>query len=288
MRFDWCEWKPIGSDWPSHLRPVTKFVLHRTEGSTVAGAYSTLKSRNVPPHGISDFETGEHLQTVDTGEAGSSLWHVDRDGCLQWEIVGFSKNTPFESGEWYAALAELLERVCIPHGIPLEFTGNDWPGPEGYGKKAPQRMSFEEFYDFEGILGHQHAPAKWWKLNSRTNAHWDIGALDVARVPIGNNGGNMFITKSSEAASSCRVWFGSAYFETTFVADWEKVVGASRVFVSKHMESAYTKLELGVPLNIPTITLPELPELTPAPLSADDVARIAVAVNDEQHRRSAG
>ena len=195
-----------------HNRPVDKLVLHRTEGSTIAGAWSTMNSRGVPAHGVSNLNTGEHVQLVDTDAAARSLWHVDQDGCIQWEIVGFSRNTPAENDIWYDRLATLIERICVPLGIPIVLA-ESWPGNEGYGRFATQRFSFTEFYDFSGICGHQHAPAKWWKLNSRTNSHWDVGALDVERLQtylpsseIGDdmqyiedpNGNTAFVTNNAE------------------------------------------------------------------------------------------
>ncbi len=191
MRFSWCEWRPIAATELQHRRPITKFVIHRTEGATLNSAWNTLASRGVPSHGLSDLDQNTHVQMVDTGDAAHSLWHVDRDGCLQWEVVGFSRNTPAENDIWYERLAQLIVRVCVPHQIPVEFIGENWPdtAAEGYGRFAPQRLSFDQFYDFEGVLGHCHAPARWWAIGNRTNTHWDPGGLDIERLtthlPIG-------------------------------------------------------------------------------------------------------
>ncbi len=307
MRFPWCEWRPIGTTPIPHLRDVTKLVLHRTEGSTVDGAWSTLNSRRVPSHGISDLTRGIHVQCLDTGDAARSLWHVDQDGCLQWEIVGFSRDTPSESDAWYSQLAALIMRVCTPHLIPAKLTSNDWPGSEGYGRGAPQRMSFDEFYTFEGVLAHQHTPAKSWRPNRYTNAHWDIGQLDVARLvkhlPAPENTmGTLYI--DTEGPDEGRAWIVGGR-ELLDISDSlarakhvEDYAAAGRIAYLRYAGDIVAKMYpphqpevVTVPGAAPPAERVEIPgapvSVDVSPLSDADVQRIAVAVADEDHRRSA-
>lgn len=293
MRFDWAKWRPIAAQEISHRRDVTKLVLHRTEGSTIAGAWNELNRRKVPSHGLSDLSHGIHLQLVDTAQAAQSLWHVDRDGCLQWEIVGFSRDTPNEPDEWYSQLAALINRICEPHLIPIELTGRDWPGPEGYGRLAPQRMSFDEFYEFEGILAHQHAPAKRWLPNRFTNSHWDVGALDVARLeallPSATGDDEMFTTLDT-GSQIFRVHlpgYGTAISDIANLAYWTGVVKAGRS-TGHYKASSIDELMALIDSQRPeSVELVGSADTDRSGLSDADVSRIATAVADEIQRSGA-
>ncbi len=303
MRFSWAEWRPINAAPIAHLSDVTKLVLHRTEGSTVDGAWSTLNRRKVPSHGISDLGRGIHVQMVDTSEASHALWHVDQGGVLQWEIVGFSRDTPDESDAWYAQLAQLILRICVPHYIPVVLTSKPWAGPEGYGKRASQRMTFDEFATFEGVLAHQHAPAKTWKFNSRTNAHWDIGALDTPRLTrhLPTTETLMLYTTKDTASGTFRVHlpgYGTAV--TTSEDYWRAVAERARgghledrnideliaLIDSQHPAPPPIDLELPAPIEV--VTPPAVEVVTEqVALSPAELAKIADAVADEIHRRGA-
>jgi len=227
MRLSFAEWRPIPAKTLFHQRPITKLVLHRTEGATLDGAWNTLRNRGVPSHGLSDLRTGHHVQMIDTGEASHSLWHVDRSGVLQWEIVGYSRNTPAEDDVWYSRLADLIRWVCEPHYIPIVFAA-DWPGVEGYGRLAAQRFSIAEWNAAEGVVGHQHAPAKWWLPNRLTNSHWDVGALDVDRL-------HLYLTNPTEGqddvdiindTEASRMWATWSEDGTTTVREYGTYRGA--------------------------------------------------------------
>ena len=184
MLFDWATQRQIAARFWGHQAPVSKLCLHTTEGDSLEGAWRTLNARKVPSHLLSDLRSDLHWQLLDTKYAAHSLYHVDRSGVIQVELVGYAAEIGGYDDQWYSRLARLIRRVCDAHGIPLVFTNRAWPATAnaGYGKNAGQRMSFDEWDAFSGIVGHCHAPAKWWLPNRFTNGHWDPGGLDVDRL----------------------------------------------------------------------------------------------------------
>ncbi len=181
MRSDWAEWRPINATSLPHRAPITKLCVHTTEGSTLAGAWYTLNDRRVPSHYLYDPKIDEAWQLVDTFEAAHSLWHVDQSGVIQIEVVGFARLVPTYNDIWYQNLARVIADICEEHHISITFR-QDWPATanEGYGRSTLHRLTFDEWDAFQGILGHCHAPSKWW--TPRTNTHWDPGGLDVDRL----------------------------------------------------------------------------------------------------------
>lgn len=175
---------PIGSSWPTHQAPVTKLVLHSTEGSSIAGAEAAYRARGVPPHVTYDPVSRVGHQHGPLDRASSSLWHVDRSGVIQVELVGFAVEAPSWPDEALRVIAADLVvpilRACP--GIPLETPVVWLPYPASYGRSSA-RLTFAEWEAVAGIVGHSHAPARPrpWPL-SKTNAHGDPGALNVARI----------------------------------------------------------------------------------------------------------
>lgn len=173
-----------GATGTTHQRVVDKLVLHTTEGTTIGGAVSAYKQRRVPPHATYDWTKRLLVQHVPLDRAAYSLWHVDRLGCIQVELVGRAVETP----TWpTSALERIVEDVLLPihrrvPTIPMHADVAWLPYPESYGRQR-SRLSFGEWDEYRGVLGHSHCPCKRWPWPlSKTNAHGDPGALAVPRM----------------------------------------------------------------------------------------------------------
>lgn len=174
------EWDPRGESY-SYTGGPKKLVLHRTEGRTVAAAQGAYDAKKIAPHFTWDIAARRRLQHVDTDRAAGALRNesggpqTNRDGAVQVEIVGFSKDSPDLSDDELAWLAEGIREICDREGINRRRFPM-FVGPEaGWIARpdAPQRMSYSEWENFDGVCGHQHVPE---------NSHWDPGALPYDRI----------------------------------------------------------------------------------------------------------
>lgn len=188
IRLDDYDWVPIdGAPGGHHQRTVTKLLLHSTEGSSIAGAVGAYRARRVPPHVTFDPARSATLgrcvgaQHIGLDRSAEALWHVDDDGVIQVELVGFARETPGWSDEMLTAIARwvvvpIVEAVST---IPLRTTVTWERYPASYGR-WPGRLSFADWDAYAGILGHMHAPAR--AHTSDTNLHGDPGGLNVPRI----------------------------------------------------------------------------------------------------------
>jgi hypothetical protein len=69
------------------------------------------------------------------------------------------------------ALAGLVHEITSALGdINIDVFPQSWSATGSYGEKAPQRLTEDQWEDFNGICGHEHVP---------NNTHWDPGAFDI-------------------------------------------------------------------------------------------------------------
>ena len=168
-------------DGGSMLDAPWRFVVHTTEGGTIAGAEQTFAVRRMWPHFCADPTTRTLRQYVPLSRAGRTLKNLaggaetNRLACVQIELVGFADRI----GElWTADACEWLggEFADLFHELGI------WPGStprawvdatDGFVARsdAPQRMTAAEWSAFNGVCGHQHVPE---------NDHYDPGRWNVA------------------------------------------------------------------------------------------------------------
>lgn len=161
------------------LRPFTgsavKITVHTTE--TPVKPNWQEKRKGLPHYTLDGNIAYSHLPldvAAYTLIGGDNSPNSDAGTNIQIEWVGFAENSMGRSDADYASLAELIsdisEKVGGVWSFPFPFTGSDGWGPDG-----TVRVSWEEYKDASGILGHSHAPY---------NNHWDPGRLDVDRLTL--------------------------------------------------------------------------------------------------------
>lgn len=160
--------------------PVDKMVLHSTEGSNWPGYGGGYRA----PHATIDPRKREVRQHIPFSQAGYALvapadgTHTNTGGAVQIEIIGSCVvNSPLPSvlnfnEDELGYLALVLKDTSDATGIPLVSNVQWFSYPASYGK-SPVRLTSKQWYDYNGVLGHQHVPG---------NLHGDPGALNVARI----------------------------------------------------------------------------------------------------------
>lgn len=139
-----------------------KILLHNTEGTNQGGG-SGLKvygSPLFPAHFTIDLKEKKVYQHFPITKPADSIKSHDDLAGVQIEIMGFStekdkgsdwylyNSNEFGDDEW-AYLAQLLAAISSETGIKLT-SSVDWT--------KEKRLSVSEFKDYEGVLGHMHAP----------------------------------------------------------------------------------------------------------------------------------
>jgi hypothetical protein len=157
------------------------FLLHTTEGYRLADALSAYKANNSWPHMTLDADREVLWQHVPFNRPARALKNAsggvqtNRYRVIQLEIIGRAAESPGWSQVKLQRIGHLLARVRELCRFRLEAP-YPFLGPEaGFlaGPNAKQRMSFAQWYRFDAICGHQHAPE---------NDHWDPGAVNVQAI----------------------------------------------------------------------------------------------------------
>ena len=167
-----------------HKSPVTKIVLHTTEGSSWPG----YNGGGNAPH-FTVHRDGTIRQHIDTAQSAKALVNrsggveTNNGGCIQIEFIGSCDRawarkhglffTEDATDEDLAGLAKVLAWISKEHGIPLTAVSKPWPTSNAAYRTAPQRLSYAEWRAFRGVLGHTHVPE---------NDHWDPGAFPITRL----------------------------------------------------------------------------------------------------------
>lgn len=169
-----------GGTWADTTSPW-RGVLHTVEGGWDA-AISAYRSAGIPPHFTVDPKTRRRGQHVSLNRSSYAMENdsggveTNRLHAVQVEIVGYAAQSylmPDEDLEWLGV--QVLRPLANATGIKPK-TLAFYDGRAGFTlatETAPQRMSFEDWLTWDGWCGHQHVPE---------NAHWDPGALNVARA----------------------------------------------------------------------------------------------------------
>jgi hypothetical protein len=169
------EWAQGNSAGP-HKAPVTKFLLHTTEGSSIEGAIAAYMANNSWPHRTLDSKSKRSCGHLGFDVAARSLKNLSGGvetntlGVIQYEIVGQAAHPENINWEWVGAE---IGPVCRQLGIPIQSSVQWVRYPDSYGQSAPQRLSPSAWTGYAGILGHQHAPE---------NDHGDPGAIPIDTI----------------------------------------------------------------------------------------------------------
>ena len=173
----------------SHKAPVTKIVLHTTEGSSWPGygGGGSAPHFTVKPGAATEENIRQHISTEQSSKALVNKpggVETNNAGVIQIEYVGScdrayaAKHGLFftedaDDGD-LASLAAVLAWISEAHGIPLATAPElSWPTTNAAYASAPQRLSGKAWEAYRGVLGHTHVPE---------NDHWDPGAFPVSRL----------------------------------------------------------------------------------------------------------
>lgn len=166
---------------------VWRIVLHTTEFdvSSLANLKAVATRHFAPPHLWYRPVTRWKVQTVPLNRSAFALRRDSGDpqtnkaNALQVEIVGSAATIGDLSDQ---ALYHMAEDVIVPfikyarsQGGDVELVFHGTPGlAEGrYGENAPNRMSWNAWFGFNGITSHYGVPGQ---------SHWDTGTLDVDKL----------------------------------------------------------------------------------------------------------
>lgn len=193
-----------------HKRPVSKIVLHTTEGSSWPG----YGGGGSAPH-FTVHRDGTIRQHIDTAYSAKALVNrsggveTNNGGVIQIEFIGSCDRawarkhglffTEGATDKDLAGLARVLAWISKTHGVPLTATGLRWPTSNAAYATAPQRMSYSAWNAYRGVCGHTHVPE---------NDHWDPGAFPIARLlklaggstPAAGGGSSPLVTGSAGKA----------------------------------------------------------------------------------------
>lgn len=168
-----------GNDSGDYTAPVDKFLIHTTEGGSIAGAVAAYRANNSWPHLTVDCRFGRtyHITGhLDLNVPARALRNqtggvqTNRDGVIQAEVVGSATNPGAIDWTWFGR--NVVQPICAAKNIPVQSTVTWRAYPASYGAGS-QRLSYAEWSAYKGILGHQHVPE---------NSHGDPGAIPISTI----------------------------------------------------------------------------------------------------------
>lgn len=198
-RYPGSQWVPIaGSPGGTVLPGPFQVVLHKTQGSSAAGAFGAYRSRRSAPTFTIDADTVyQHLDTLAMAYSlanKSGGPQTNRNGpTVQIEIVGFSGTNDLAAVRNAKKVLDWLHKV---HGVPLV-----WPAGAPLHSTQPHRRDDRIWRTKSGLFGHSQVPENDHWDPSFTAAEWDI--IGTASRRAGLNIGGLFVadlTKKELAA----------------------------------------------------------------------------------------
>jgi len=110
--------------------------------------------------------------TIETNHMGAHCIQIE---CITYigdqEKAGIVGNKGKFPKALSKALAGLVQEITSALGdINIDVFPQTWSATGSYGEKAAQRLTEDQWEDFNGICGHEHVP---------NNTHWDPGAFDI-------------------------------------------------------------------------------------------------------------
>jgi len=163
---------------------VNKALFHKTQGDGLAGARSTLNTKGAQPHFLTEIRAAKgrrNVQMVKLTKAAKALRNVsggvatNKDGVIQWEIVGYSEvehENDYTEADWLwfgeHCVGPVLKAIpTIPNRCGVTF--HNYP-PENNIQlgQEPWRLRGQACDDYAGYMGHLHFDE---------NVHGDPGNL---------------------------------------------------------------------------------------------------------------
>ena len=180
-RVPWASWHPARFGGSATTGGARKITLHTMEcGSESQACWPGYNNWGSTPHLSVHPGSGQARQHVLLDRSARALAspgspsspNMNAGLNIQIEIVGRAHDTPHYGDAWYRQLAEWLTWLCdewhIPKVFPFDF-GEDGTA----GRHGKNRVSWAQYRDASGIVGHQNVPF---------NDHWDPGNLNQAKV----------------------------------------------------------------------------------------------------------
>lgn len=153
-----------------------KTVLHTTEGTSAAGAIAAYRANRSAPHFTLDPFNGSKkygalYQHMPLNVAARALAHpsgpeTNRANAIQVELVGFARDTNDWDEDVYERIRHLTGFIHRQFGVPQRCGVT-------FKASGAVRLSGQAFFDYAGIIGHQHVPG---------NDHTDPGDFRVGRL----------------------------------------------------------------------------------------------------------
>lgn len=190
MRLSGFEWSPVvrrstgrvmeGNSYVSTPLPW-RLVVHTTEGDTIEGAMASYRANGTPPQLTVDPARRRRAQHLDLTRAAYALANLsggvetNRIPCVQIEVVGYAGRAHLMPADQLLWLGTEVFRPVFER-LPIQPVHPKFVGTESgtiATTSARQRFSYDAWYKFNGVCGHQHVPE---------NHHWDPGRLDVDTI----------------------------------------------------------------------------------------------------------
>lgn len=162
------------------MAPTGIGCLHTTEGSSVSGALTMLKSNFDAPHFV--VGQGRIVQCRPIGVQAAALHAPQNQFCdVQIECIGFSKTEPWLFFEpTLTPLVALMAWITANLTIPLQRPSDQWkddcsdmPMPWAANNKRRQEAIFP---NAKGWYGHVEV------IGQAPSNHWDPGCLKYAEL----------------------------------------------------------------------------------------------------------
>ncbi len=122
------------------------------------------------------FDRAAYSMRNNAAEDDRNTWQI--------EIAGRARDTHNYPDEWYEDVANAIRFFTTDLAVPAVFA--DFTTMRS-GWDAPQRLTYRQWDQFAGILGHGHAPAERPDGTlppdvADREAHWDPGRIDAPRL----------------------------------------------------------------------------------------------------------
>jgi hypothetical protein len=157
-----------GDSFP-YKTPPCIFVMHTTEGSSYPSyAYNKSPHATVNPAGKTWRQHRPLNQPAWSLQANGGV-STNSWGAIQLEIIGYAKSLMSLPADQVDYVAGLIKMLCAQSGVETKSSVT-FDDSSAAGTDGSVRLSANSWYNYRGILGHQHVP---------TNDHWDPGAIDI-------------------------------------------------------------------------------------------------------------
>ena len=205
--------QPIGAYTTDGGKP-NKILLHSTDGST-PGLAAYPSNNMYPAHFTIDVKNKSISQHFSIYQPSMAVGVYDKEGPIQFEIVGFSEHdvgyTPeydlfnYSDEDW-EYLAKVMIAINEETGIPLT-SSVDWA-------HGNNELSPDEFKKYEGVLGHMHTPE-----NEKIDPGdiWKFVSAAIERLR-GSDGCTTYVGEYPEYIQSDEPWGSMPYGGSTMAS----------------------------------------------------------------------